>query len=91
MVEETKPRRLCSEIQLFDLCSLENCKCRDGRYCGDESIIAKFETISEDEMDYSDQFLIDELEDLEDSDDAEYDEDSNQAFDSDYDEDEDEE
>jgi len=86
MAEETKPRRLCSEIQLFDLCTLESCKCRDGRFCSDEDIISKFETISEEEMDYSEQFMIDELEDLEDADDAEYDEDSNHASDCDYDE-----
>jgi hypothetical protein len=89
MAEETKPRRLCSEIQLFDLCNLASCKFRDGRYCGDENIIAKFETISDEENDFADQFMIDELDDLEDADDAEYDEDSNHAFDGDYDEDED--
>ena len=29
------PRRLCSEIQLFDLCELEKCHFKDERFCTD--------------------------------------------------------
>ena len=76
MAEKNLPRRLCSEIQLFDLCAKDECGCKDGRFCINEDIIAKFETISEEDIDYSEQFMIDELEDFEVSDDAEYEEDS---------------
>lgn len=43
------PRRLCSEIQLFDLCELERCHFRDGRYCTDPEMLARFEAAAEPE------------------------------------------
>lgn len=43
------PRRLCSEIKLFDLCELERCRYRDGRYCNDPEMIARFEAAAEPE------------------------------------------
>jgi hypothetical protein len=89
MKEETKPRRLCSEIQLFDLCTKGDCDCKDGRYCRDESILAKFETISEEDVGGSGEYLIDELEDFEDPEDAEYGEDSHDDFDDDFSENDD--
>jgi hypothetical protein len=76
MAGENLPRRLCSEIQLFDLCSKNECECKDGRYCLNKDILVKFETISEEDIDYSEQFVIDELDDFEDSDAEEYEEDS---------------
>lgn len=48
MTPQTK-QRLCSEIQLFDLCSLDSCSHRDGRFCTKGDIIAKFEAISDDD------------------------------------------
>lgn len=89
MKEETKPRRLCSEIQLFDLCAKGDCDCKDGRYCCNESTLAKFETINEEDVGGSGEYLIDELEDFEDSDDAEYGEDSHDDFDDDFSENDD--
>ncbi len=49
--EEQKelPRRLCSEIQLFDLCELDNCDFKDGRFCTNPEILASFEAIAEPE------------------------------------------
>lgn len=43
------PRRLCSEIQLFDLCELERCRYKDDRYCTDPEMLARFESAAEPE------------------------------------------
>lgn len=43
------PRRLCSEIQLFDLCELTRCHFKDERYCTDPEMIARFEAVAEPE------------------------------------------
>lgn len=42
-------RRLCSEIQLFDLCELERCHFKDDRYCTDPDMLARFEAAAEPE------------------------------------------
>jgi hypothetical protein len=42
-------RRLCSEIQLFDLCELERCHFKDGRFCTDPDMLARFEAAAEPE------------------------------------------
>jgi len=73
MTKENTPRRLCSEIQLFDLCSLDTCGHRDGRYCTKGEILAKFEAISEDERSAG-QFMADELDEVEGAEDLGYDE-----------------
>ncbi len=39
--------RLCSEVQLFDLCSRERCGYREGRFCSDLALLEKFEAIAE--------------------------------------------
>ena len=49
MEKEENPRRLCSEIQLFDLCEKTSCPRKDGRFCTDKDILASFEAISDDE------------------------------------------
>ncbi|MCL2761025.1 MAG: hypothetical protein FWD70_05195 [Desulfuromonadales bacterium] len=48
---ETKPaeKRLCTEIQLFDLCSLDVCSYRDGKFCTNSNLLAKFENIVEED------------------------------------------
>ncbi len=65
------PERLCSEIQLFDLCDLESCRYRKGRYCTDERLLAKFEAIREEDMRDS---LLYEDDEMEDEDDLEFNE-----------------
>ncbi len=42
-------QRLCSEIQLFDLCDLENCLFRKGRFCSNEELLRKFESIKDED------------------------------------------
>ncbi len=83
MSEKEKPQRLCSEIQLFDLCSKETCSKKKGRYCTDEALLDKFEAISHEEDFSSDQYLAEEPED--DGDEEEY-----PGFADDYDDDEEE-
>lgn len=69
--EEKKTERLCSEIQLFDLCSKDRCEKRNGRYCTEAGMLARFEAISEEE----DQiYIADEIDDFEEADDLDYDE-----------------
>jgi hypothetical protein len=67
------PKRLCSEIQLFDICTKSSCKHKDGRYCIDGDILARFEAISDEEDTGSnDLFLADEMEEM-DEDELSYD------------------
>lgn len=39
--------RLCSEIQLFDLCELDDCRFKQGRFCTDPNLLRRFEAIAE--------------------------------------------
>lgn len=43
------PDRLCSEVQLFDLCARERCSCKKGRFCKDPDMLARFEKIAEED------------------------------------------
>lgn len=91
MAEESKPKRLCSEIQLFDLCSKDTCTCRDGRYCSNSEMLAKFEAISEEDERALNVPAEDEEDELESSEDDEYDDDRFGVYDNENeDEDEDE-
>ena len=68
------PKRLCSEIQLFDICAKTSCKHKDGRYCTEGDTLARFEAISDEEDTGSnDVFLADEMEEME-EDELSYDE-----------------
>jgi hypothetical protein len=70
----TRIDRLCSEIQLFDLCDLESCRYKNGRFCTDEKLLARFEAIKEE--DDRPALLYDETEEEDDSTDFdEFDED----------------
>jgi hypothetical protein len=42
-------RRLCSEIQLFDLCDLERCGYKQGRFCTRTELLARFEQIADED------------------------------------------
>ena len=56
-------RRLCSEIQLFDLCDLDTCTCKDGRFCTNPEILQRFEAIKEEDERSPEQYLTEDLED----------------------------
>lgn len=49
MEKEQRARRLCSEIQLFDLCDLDTCCQKDGRFCTNEEVLERFEAIKEED------------------------------------------
>ncbi|GAB4301133.1 MAG: hypothetical protein Fur0034_14470 [Desulfuromonadia bacterium] len=75
MADEMPPaRRLCSEIQLFDLCNLDTCGHRDGRYCTKGDILSKFEAIQDDDHRSPEQYMADELDEYEAAGDLGYDE-----------------
>lgn len=48
-VKGVKPveKRLCSEIQLFDICDLDSCNFKRDRFCSNEALLEKFEAIQE--------------------------------------------
>lgn len=75
MSEETAVPRLCSEIQLFDLCEDEVCDHKTGKFCGKGELLAKFETILAKEDERSpEQYLAEELDEVEGEGDLAYDE-----------------
>lgn len=84
---DTQPvtKRLCSEIQLFDLCDLDTCTCKDGRFCTNPEILQRFEAIKEE--DERPQYLPDELEGEEDEE-LEEDAEDLDAYGDDYEDDE---
>jgi hypothetical protein len=68
------PQRLCSEIQLFDLCDLDSCKEKEGRFCTNHELVGKFEKIAEAELKTPEQYISEELdEDYDDVDGSDYD------------------
>ena len=40
-------KRLCNEIQLFDLCDLSRCGFKEGQFCTDELLLKRFEAIND--------------------------------------------
>jgi hypothetical protein len=58
---DTLPQRLCSEIQLFDLCDLASCRHKSGRFCTDRDLLGRFEKIAEDELRAPDRYISEEL------------------------------
>lgn len=44
---EILPQRLCSEIQLFDLCDLGACTYRNNRFCTNSDMLVGFEKIAD--------------------------------------------
>jgi hypothetical protein len=70
--------RLCSEIQLFDLCDLDSCGHKNGRFCTNEQLLTRFEAIREEDDRQTLLYDENELEDDGDFDD----------FDADYEDDE---
>lgn len=57
------PQRFCTEIQLFDLCDLDSCKHRSGRFCNDPVLLARFERIAEVELRTPDRYVTEGVED----------------------------
>jgi hypothetical protein len=47
VAEKPPVQRLCSEIQLFDLCELERCDYKVDRFCTSGELLERFEHVSE--------------------------------------------
>ncbi len=63
-METQKPvQRLCSDIQLFYLCDLDTCCQKNGRYCTDPEVLARFEAIKEEDERSPEQYLTEEFDD----------------------------
>lgn len=62
-LEKTKqlPRRLCSEIQLFDLCDLDTCLQKNGRFCTDTELLGQFEKTAENELRIPEHYISEEF------------------------------
>jgi hypothetical protein len=59
------PKRLCSEIQLFELCELDSCNKKSGGFCTDTTLINRFEMIEEAEDRVPERYISEELDDAE--------------------------
>ncbi|MFZ4859633.1 MAG: hypothetical protein ACOYL3_24945 [Desulfuromonadaceae bacterium] len=68
------PQRLCGEIQLFDLCELDSCRYKTGRFCSDPVLLSRFEKIADAELRSSERYVFEEPDDPE-ADEDDYDED----------------
>jgi len=73
MGTEKSAQRLCSEIQLFDLCDLETCCQKNGRYCTNPEVLERFEAIKEEDERSPEQYLTEEF-DEEENEDLDFDE-----------------
>lgn len=60
---DVMPQRLCSEIQLFDLCDQDSCLHKNGRFCSDPLLLSRFETIAENELRAPDRYMSEEADD----------------------------
>lgn len=78
---EELPRRLCSEIQLFDLCELTRCSFKDGRFCTHADLLARFEALAEPDDRPAQRYDDDEEEDEPYSEEREEDDDGYSVFD----------
>ena len=65
---DSLPHRLCTEIQLFDLCDLNACKHKSGRFCTDSALLERFEKIADEELRVPEQYLSEGIEDSEEDD-----------------------
>ena len=57
---DSMPQRLCSEIQLFDLCELSSCSFRKERFCTSPVLLERFEKIADDELRAQELYRADE-------------------------------
>ena len=62
MGTQKQVQRLCSEIQLFDLCDLDTCCQKDGRFCTNVEVLGRFEAIKEEDERSPEQYLTEEVE-----------------------------
>jgi hypothetical protein len=73
METQKHAQRLCSEIQLFDLCDLDTCCQKDGRYCTNPEVLERFEAIKEEDERSPEQYLTEEFDEEESEEGEEFD------------------
>lgn len=73
MKQDNAPQRLCSEIQLFDLCDLTSCGFKSGRFCNNSELLRRFERIADQELGIPERFMDEKLAGDEETDDEFYD------------------
>ena len=83
------PQRLCSEVQLFDLCDLDSCRHKIGRFCSDPVLLSRFKKIADDELKSPERYVSEGPDDSETDDGDGYDEEDTEFEGRDTDEDED--
>jgi hypothetical protein len=66
-VAKLPAQRLCNEIQLFDLCDLDTCSSKGGRFCTNAELLTAFERISDAEVVRPEVFVSEDLEEGEDA------------------------
>ncbi|MEI6207625.1 MAG: hypothetical protein WCP20_12655 [Desulfuromonadales bacterium] len=59
--QNSPPQRLCNEIQLFDLCGLNSCNHKAGRFCTNQDLVSRFEKISEEELNPPQRYIDEEF------------------------------
>jgi hypothetical protein len=74
MSEEKTMPRLCSEIQLFDLCEEERCAFKSQKFCTKGELLGRFELLLAKEERSPEQYLAEELEEVEGEGEMAYDE-----------------
>jgi len=79
---EIMPQRLCSEIQLFDLCDLVLCKYKKERFCNDPDLLGRFEKIAEKELRAPERYISEDTDGFEADDGDGYGDDEFEADDS---------
>lgn len=74
-------KRLCNEIQLFDLCDKNVCFSKSGNYCTENDLLTRFENIEEQESRRpSDEFSVE----IEDTDEVDHDIDEDEFYDDEF-------
>lgn len=76
MSDDQKTPRLCSEIQLFELCEEDtSCGHKEGKFCNKGELLTQFETVlAKEDMRSPEQYLAEELDEVEGEGDLAYDE-----------------
>lgn len=69
---DNAPQRLCTEIQLFDLCDLTSCGFKSGRFCNNPELLLRFERIADQELRLPERFMDEEPDGDEETDDDFY-------------------
>lgn len=70
---EIQPQRLCSEIQLFDLCDLGACEFNKNRFCSNSDMLVRFEKIADVERRSPERYISESLDAEADEDEEEFD------------------